>query len=74
MKKTPRFLLCQNPLIEEKHLFILSTRRGELLMKVVDHPDKTFNLEIEKVYSATDQEIQWALNDATKWYISARHA
>jgi hypothetical protein len=73
MKKTPRFLLCQNPLIEEKHLFILSTRRGELLMKVIDNPDKTFSLEIEKIYSATEDEVRYALHDATKWYIGARH-
>jgi hypothetical protein len=42
-------------------------------MKVIDNPDKTFSLEIEKIYSATEDEVRYALHDATKWYIGARH-
>lgn len=74
MKKIPRFLLCENPLLEERILFILSTRGGEMLMRIVDHPDKTFSLEVEKIYSATDKEVHYTLIDAKKWYIGARHA
>lgn len=71
--KTPRFLLCENPLLNEKQYFILCTRGGELLIRIVDLPGKSFRLEVEKVYNANDKQIANALADASKWYVRARH-
>jgi hypothetical protein len=72
--KTPRFLLCENPLLKTKELFILCTRSGELLIKVVNLPGNSFSLEVVKVYNATDKQISNALADTSKWYVGARHA
>lgn len=71
--KISRFMLASNPRIADKSLYILSTRNGELLMRVIDHPDKTFSLEIEKIFNATEDEVKYALIDAEKWYKGARH-
>lgn len=71
--KTPRFLLCENPLLKTKELFILCTRSGELLIRVVHLPGNSFRLEIVKVYNATDKQIANALADAAKWFTGARH-
>lgn len=73
MGKTPRFLLCENPLLPNGQLYILSTRSGELLMRIIDHPDKSFSLEVEKEYEATDKQVKYALLDAEKWWKGARH-
>lgn len=72
-RKTPRFLLCENPLLHNDELFILSTRSGEMLMRVINFPDKTFSLEIEKIYDATEKQVTYALIDAEKWYKGARY-
>ncbi len=72
-RKTPRFLLCENPMIERKNLFILSTRGGEMLIEVIELPGGKFNLELIKVYDATDKQIVNTVKDAGKWLIASRN-
>ena len=70
--KTSRFLLCENPMIENKSLYILSTRAGEMLIDVIELPGRKFELKLFKVYEATDKQIDNTLKDAKKWLIAVR--
>lgn len=67
--KTSRFLLCKNPMLDDRE-YILSTRGGDLLIEIVHLPGKNFELKLAKVYEASPSQINAALKDAAKWYIA----
>jgi len=70
MKKSPRFLLCQNPLVDEANLFILSTRSPKALFEVIQGSHGKFDLILRDVYEGSESDVQAALQQAHKWYIA----
>jgi hypothetical protein len=70
MKKTPRFLLCRNPMLEEEHVFILCTRPEKILFELLSDTSGSFDLSIRAIYSGSESDAMKALEHAKKWYIA----
>ena len=70
MSKIPKFLICTNPMFSEENQFILCTSKPEMLIRVVREPGKRFQLEIERVFSGTEDQIEGALARAHDWFIA----
>lgn len=70
MKKTPRFLLCMNPLVDHSNQYILCTRPQKVLFELINTDSGNFNLEIYEIYEGSNNEASTALLDAKSWYIA----
>lgn len=70
MKKTPRFLICKNPLVNHENLFILCTRTPKVLFEVVMGDYSKFSLIIQDIYEGSESEVEAARNQASKWFIA----
>lgn len=66
----PKFLICTNPMYSEENLFILRTSRPCMLMRVKDHPDGSFELTIERIYSEDQGRAEMILKRAHEWYLA----
>ncbi|GEM_PF-2629961 len=70
MKKTPRFLICNNPLVDQANQFILCTRSPKALFEVVKGDSGHFNIYLQDLYSGTEKELETALTQSRQWYIA----
>ena len=70
MPKTPRFLICNNPLVDEVNLFILCTRSPKALFEVLQGDYGKFEIILRDVYEGSETEVQAALQHAHRWYIA----
>ena len=74
MKKSPRFLLCRNPLIEEDNLFILCSRTPKVLFEVIRDDHGRFSLLTRDTYEGSEADVESARAQASKWFIACMEA
>lgn len=67
--KIPRFLLCNNPMVDSNTKFLLSTRKPKALFIIIPSQN-SFSLELYELYQGTDKEVSQAVSRAQSWYIS----
>ena len=74
MSKIPRFLLCTNPMYSEPNLFILSTGKPSILIRVNNPDEKTFSLTVEKVYADDFDDTAGVLARARDWFVACKNS
>ena len=70
MKKTPRFLLCSNPLVEPDKRYILCTRKPKALFEVIYPDPEKFQLVLQELYEGSPNELEDAFKRGRNWYIA----